>query len=269
MTDGVVLIADPDVAAREQYKLGLARAGYRVVSAGDGTAALRLANRLVPDDLLTEILLPNLDGFHLAQRLRRQAKTRDINIVAVTSDDGEDLRRRATECGIDAVLSKTRSIHDVVQVLRTTRHNSRALTRKSELLREAVNHEIYRGYDLRARAEDLIAQSRQVAGEIARAIGADTALCVDREMLAEADGARDVILVDRTRGEQLFAMLLERYADHPVLHFKRGEAYRAIGRRKLAYQEFVLAAERLPDGVWRERARFAAMRTRSHHEPSK
>jgi DNA-binding response OmpR family regulator len=49
MTVGVVLIADPDAAARERYEVALSRAGFSAVSAADGTSAPRLANRLVPD----------------------------------------------------------------------------------------------------------------------------------------------------------------------------------------------------------------------------
>ncbi len=265
MTHSVVLIADPDAAARERYELGLSRAGFTVVSAADGTSALRLATRLVPDDLLTEILLPNLDGFHLAQRLRRQPKTAHMGIVAVTSYDGEDLRQRASESGIDAVLRKTRSIHDIVRAVRAATHNSQQLMADSVILRDEVRLEINRRRDLRQRTKDVLAETRQVAEEIARTLGSDA---VEDEMLGEGDGARDVMMVDPPRGEALFQMLFERYGDHPLLHYKRGEAYRAIGRRKLAHQEFVVAAERLPEGVWRERARFAAMRTRSHHEPN-
>ncbi len=113
----------------------------------------------------------------------------------------------------------------------------------------------------------MVAESRHVAEQIARIIGADDRSRIEDEMLGEADGARDVMTVDRLRGESLFEMLFDRYGDDPLLHYKRGEAYRAIGQRKLAHLEFAIAAERRPEGVWRDRARFAAMRTRSHHEP--
>ncbi len=269
MTNGVVLIADSDPTACERYELALSRAGFSVVSTADGTSALRLASRLVPDDLLTEILLPNLDGFHLAQRLRKQAKTSHIGIVAVTSYEGDDLRQRAAESGIDAVLRKTRSTYDIVRAVRATTLNSRALTERAAMLRLEVDIELDRGRELGVRARAVLAESRQVVAQITSIIGADGGRHIEAEMLEEADGARDVMMVDRTRGEALFQVLFERYGDQPLLRYKRGEAYRGIGRRKLAHQEFVLAADRLPQGVWRERARFAAMRTRSHHEPSK
>src|SRR5512142_459459 len=122
----------------ERHEIHLARAGFSAASAADGATALRLANRLLPGTLLTEILLPKLDGFHLAQRLRHQPKTRDMGIVAVTSYAEDDLRQRATEAGIDAVLHKSRSMDDIIRVLRETARNSRAAVRQSARLREEV-----------------------------------------------------------------------------------------------------------------------------------
>ena len=266
MNNGVVLIADPDATTCQGYELALARAGFSVVSATDGTSALRMATRLVPDDILTEILLPNLDGFTLARRLRRQPATRHVGIVAVTSYDGDDLMQRAAESGIDTVLRKTRSMADVVRAVATTTRNSRLLTSQSSALRARVDSEIDRSRRLRSEAEEVVAESRQVAADIARAIGAEDEQRASEQLLLEADGARDVLVVDRARGEQLFDMLSARYGDHAMLHYKRGEAYRAIGHRKLAHVEFTIAADRFPGGVWRDRAQFAAMRTRSHHE---
>src|SRR5512133_3197243 len=106
MADGerVVVIVEPDAVLRDEYEVALARAGFRAASTSDGTSALRLANRLVPDSVVTEIVLPTIDGFHLAQRLRRQPLTRDVGIVAITAYSGDDLARRAAECGIDTVL---------------------------------------------------------------------------------------------------------------------------------------------------------------------
>ena len=257
MTDSVVLIADPDAAARERFELAFARAGFSVASATDGTSALRLATRLVPDNLLTEILLPNLDGFHLAQRLRRQAKTAHMGIVAVTTYDGDDLRQRASDSGIDAVLRKTRSMHDIIRAVRAASRNNRELLEQSAILREEMDVQLDRQRELQARASDVLTESRRVAAEIARAVGGDEQLAREA-MLGEADGARDVMIVDPPRGEALFQMLFERHGDDPLLHYKRGEAYRAAGRRKLAHREFAFAAERLANGVWRDRARFAA-----------
>ena len=127
------------------------------------------------------------------------------------------------------------------------------------------------------RRRDRCAQVRDItteAHEIAERIQTDFGLAAgegrsDGGMLAEADGARGVMLVDRQRGEQLFRVLFERHPDEPLLYFKRGEAYRATGRRKLAHENFAKAFDLFPPGVWRERARIAAMRTRSHHEPGR
>ncbi len=263
-----LLVIDPDAAAREQCEVIVARAGFSVVSASDGTSGLRMATRIVPDTALIEIALPSLDGFHLAERLRRQPKTRDMGIIAVTGYAGDDLQRRAVESGIDAIIRKPVVAHDLLRVIRETIRRSADLREQSARLRAEVAETRAEARDLWSRAVDASRRARHIGREVERVLtGADTSSPPGTDTLMhEAEGARDVMIVDRDRGEQLFVMLLERHHDHPALHYVRGEAYRAIGRRKLAHLDFVVAADHLPPGDLRDRAQLAAMRTRSHHE---
>ncbi len=262
-----VLVVEPDAGERQQYEVMLARAGFSVVSAADGTSGLRVATRLVPDSALIELALPTLDGFHLARRLRRQPKTHDIGIVAVTAEAGEDLQRRAVESGIDTVVRKPVSMPELLRVIRETVRNSADLRERSARLRAEVAESRAEARDLWSQTVDAARRARRLGQSVERVLtGGDGAQPSADALMREAQGARDVLIVDRERGEQLFQLLFERCHDDPILHFARGEAYRAIGRRKLAHIDFLVAAERLPPGELRDRARLAAMRTRSHHE---
>jgi CheY-like chemotaxis protein len=267
MDHGVVLIVDPDRAARQRSELVLARAGLSVVSTADGTGALRMVSRVQPDEVLTEIVLPTIDGFHLARRLRAEERTRDIGIVALTDYDGEDLQQRAAESGIDRVVRKSWGTAVLVRAVRSTLRAAVDARQRLADQRTNLHSEVTRHQDLRAQLRDMTTELHEIREQIETTFG----LSVPHEpadgMLAEADGARGVMLVDRQRGEQLFRVLLESHPDQPLLYFKRGEAYRAMGRRKLAHEDFVKAFEFFPDGPWRQRAKIAAMRTRSHHEP--
>ncbi len=270
MDHGVVLIVDPDVAARQRSELVLARAGLSVVSTADGTSALRMVPRIHPDEVLTEIVLPTFDGFNLARRLRAEEKTRDIGIVALTDYDGEDLQQRASESGIDRIVRKSWATSELVRAVRATLRNAQEARARLARTSAALSGQMERHKDLRDQVLAIRAELQEIRDGIKTnfRLNLPAEPLVDPVTFNEAEGARDVMIVDCLRGEQLFQILLDRYPADPVLLFKRGEAYRAMGRRKLAHADFTKAAELFPPGSWRERAKIAAMRTRSHHEPS-
>jgi len=83
--DPIVLIADDDRDTREMYAFVLNHAGVRVEQAETGEQALTLADRLVPDAIVTDLNLPGgMDGRALCQRLDQNPRTRKIPIILVT-----------------------------------------------------------------------------------------------------------------------------------------------------------------------------------------
>src|SRR4051812_30479027 len=77
----VVLIAELDQNVRALQSFFLERAGYTVVFAADGESALAQASTLCPALVVTEILIPALDGLALCRRIREDARTRDIPVL--------------------------------------------------------------------------------------------------------------------------------------------------------------------------------------------
>ncbi len=110
----LVLVADSDADTRELCGCIFRGQGWRVASADDGLRAVRIASRLLPDVVVTDIVLPHLDGFDLAARLRHNARTARIPVVAVTGYSRPDLLARAAQSGIDNVLLKPCSPHQLV-----------------------------------------------------------------------------------------------------------------------------------------------------------
>jgi CheY-like chemotaxis protein len=76
-----VLIAHPDADLRTSARTSLERAGYEVVSAGDGLEALRTAIAERPDVVIADVLMPKMDGRELCQLLKSQEKTSHIRVV--------------------------------------------------------------------------------------------------------------------------------------------------------------------------------------------
>lgn len=81
----LILIADDEAPIRTALGDLLRLQGYRVVEAGDGDEALRLADAHQPDLVLMDLVLPGIDGISATHRLRRTPSTAAIPVIAATA----------------------------------------------------------------------------------------------------------------------------------------------------------------------------------------
>src|SRR4026208_466136 len=79
----LVVADDPDIA--RFVEVNLRSAGYEVAVAGDGEEALDKAAELRPDLVLLDVMMPRIDGFEVAQRLRRSPQTANTSIIMLTA----------------------------------------------------------------------------------------------------------------------------------------------------------------------------------------
>lgn len=115
----IVLLVEDDRDGRRMYADWLTGAGFQVDQAHNGFQALERAFDTHPHVVVTDLNIPGIDGFELTRRLRHDARTRDIPVVAVTgyaafASDPE----RARRAGCDAVLSKPCSPEDLEAAVR-------------------------------------------------------------------------------------------------------------------------------------------------------
>lgn len=114
-----VLIADDDPGLRQSLKLALEAAGYRVRVAADGGEALALQSERPADVLVTDLFMPESDGFEAIDRFRTAFPA--TKIVAM-SGDARRARREylsvAALIGVDATLKKPFKTGDLLEVLR-------------------------------------------------------------------------------------------------------------------------------------------------------
>jgi two-component system response regulator MprA len=104
---------DPYVRELESYFLS--EAGFGVTFAEDGIQALDFARQLHPTIIITEILVPKLDGLALCRRLKSDPATRDIAVLVFSLLAAE---RRAQDAGADAFLSKPVAADTLKQTVR-------------------------------------------------------------------------------------------------------------------------------------------------------
>jgi len=99
----LILVVERDPHIKKLERFFLEEAGYRVEFADDGLQGLERARALIPRILVTEILLPRLDGLKVCRALKSDPATKDIIVLVFSILFAED---RALEAGADAFLRK-------------------------------------------------------------------------------------------------------------------------------------------------------------------
>lgn len=86
-----VLAADDDADVLHLVEIKLGRAGYKVITAADGEAAIDLASAEQPDVVITEALLPKLDGLEVVRRIKENADPAPLVLILSGNDKDEDV----------------------------------------------------------------------------------------------------------------------------------------------------------------------------------
>jgi len=97
-----ILVVDDDTDVRLMFKLIFESAGYHVSEARNGVGALILIKDSLPDLVVTDMVMPEMDGVELIRRIRSDVRTAQVPILAVTGHPGA-LEQAS---GADAVMDK-------------------------------------------------------------------------------------------------------------------------------------------------------------------
>jgi len=125
MANSLILVVEDEPSIAEVVSLYLRRAGYQVALAPDGRAALEALDRQAPELIVLDIMLPGLDGFEIARRVRLEG---DVPIIMLTARRAEADRIAGLELGADDYVVKPFSPQELVSrvraVLRRTKGGS-------------------------------------------------------------------------------------------------------------------------------------------------
>jgi CheY-like chemotaxis protein len=102
----LVLLVEDYEATSALYALTLSANGFEVVPAADGTEAFKRASEIHPDIIVTDLAMPNCDGWQFLQDLKQDVRTRSIPVVAVSGYAERSLRERAEGYGFAAFFPK-------------------------------------------------------------------------------------------------------------------------------------------------------------------
>jgi DNA-binding response OmpR family regulator len=118
-TLGRVLVVDDDEVIRQLIAVNLQLEGFDVDTAVDGQDCLDRVRDVGPDVITLDVMMPRLDGWMTAVRLRADPETAHIRVVMITARAQERDLARGAEIGVDAYVTKP---FDPAELIRTVRN---------------------------------------------------------------------------------------------------------------------------------------------------
>ncbi|PWT94027.1 MAG: DNA-binding response regulator [Acidobacteria bacterium] len=142
-----ILVVEDEKDIIEILRYSLEKEGYRVHVAQDGHAALEIAEKVVPNLILLDLMLPGLDGIEVCKRLKKEERLREIPVIMVTAKAEEADKVRGLEIGADDYVTKPFSSKELVaRVKAHLRRHEGGVPEKSfyygSLSVDTVKHEI-------------------------------------------------------------------------------------------------------------------------------
>jgi len=101
------MVVDDTMMVRELQRSILERGGYRVRTASDGAEALALLNEEPADLVVTDLEMPNLDGFQLVKSIRSHPRITNVPVLIVSSHASAEDQQRGLDAGADGYIIKT------------------------------------------------------------------------------------------------------------------------------------------------------------------
>ena len=112
-----ILIVDDSPSQLLGIQRIVEKLGHESITAEDGAAGVEVAKRELPDMVLMDVVMPNLNGFQATRTLSREATTRHIPVILVTTKDQDTDRMWGLRQGAKAYLTKPFSEDELAEVI--------------------------------------------------------------------------------------------------------------------------------------------------------
>ena len=111
--DNKILVIDDDASINELIKINLEIQGYKVISATDGIKGFALCKQELPDLVILDVMMPEVDGYTVAKYIRENSTTKEIPILMLTALGMLDDKIKGFDIGVDDYLVKPFEIEEL------------------------------------------------------------------------------------------------------------------------------------------------------------
>lgn len=127
-----VLLIEDDVAVRENTAELIELAGYEVITAPNGKIGVSTAKNILPDIIICDIMMPELDGYGVISELSKEESTKFIPFIFLTAKTEHKDIRKGMDLGADDYLTKPFEEHDLLSALESRLAKATILKEKRE-----------------------------------------------------------------------------------------------------------------------------------------
>lgn len=221
-----ILVVEDEADLREVLQYNLTREGYRVLLAENGADGLRKARKEVPDLLLLDLMLPDLDGLEICRRLKKDPVTASLPIIIVTAKGEESDVVLGLGVGADDYVSKPFSPRELLARVKAVlrrgpqREEAEAVRRivRGPLTIDAQRHEVLlEGQEVRFTATEF---------RLLQFLALHPGRVFTRDQLMRRVMGEEVVLVDRNVDVHVRAVRSKLGAHRDLVETVRGVGYR-------------------------------------------
>jgi DNA-binding NarL/FixJ family response regulator len=128
-----ILVVDDDLGTRLSISDYLQLSGYKVITANDGQAGLMMVNKHHPDLIVTDIIMPQINGYELVRRVRKKAEFRLLPVILLTARTQTQERILGYQSGCDLYLPKPFELEELAAAIGNLLERSRIIQSEYQL----------------------------------------------------------------------------------------------------------------------------------------
>ncbi|MEO1373812.1 MAG: response regulator transcription factor [Cyanobacteria bacterium J06635_10] len=128
-----ILVVDDDLGTRLSIGDYLELSGYKVLTANDGEEGLLMVNKHHPDLIVTDIIMPHVNGYELVRRVRQQARFRLLPVILLTARTKTQERILGYQSGCDLYLPKPFELEELAAAIGNLLERSRIIQSEYQL----------------------------------------------------------------------------------------------------------------------------------------
>jgi len=118
MAQTTILVVDDEPAITASLSYCLEQEGYEVISAGDGKEAVQKVMDHIPDLIISDVMMPEVDGYELCRRIRQYYRTRHIPFLFLSAKSTSESKLQGLELGCDDYITKPFDLTELITKVR-------------------------------------------------------------------------------------------------------------------------------------------------------